>query len=850
MAGTGLSTCGCCDSGSQEAVARTNPPGLPEIRYRAGTHGSFTTAMRAAVSRAPALRSLTTRDLDDPSMAIIDGAAALLDVLTFHTERIANEGYLRTATERYSLLAMAAAIGYRPSPGVAASTYLAFTMDAVPGAPESVVVVPGTRAQSVPGQDEQPHTFETVEEIEARPEWNELRPATTAAQHIVTGTSRLYLAGTATGLRVGDPILLVGDERRADPASERWDVRRVAAIATVPDADPAKPGGTVVDVETPLGSVTPASAPPGTGVEAFALRERAALFGHNAMRWSDLPLPLRVGEINPKDNETFIEGPYKTREKSWADARFAAGTSQLELDRVVPGVVRNSWLVLTAPGRATGQDAELYGVTGVTEESVADFLLTAKVSRVSISGENIQYFSRRTATALCASESLTLAEAPRTDDVADQVIELAQPVDLPPGRTIVVAGSRAADGQPSGEVATVESVSSATIRLLAPLKDRYLRSTVVIHANVAAATHGESRSETLGSGDARQVFQTFALRQKPLTYTAAATGGGASSTLAISVDGIRWTEVDSLYGQPPTARVYVTSRADDGTVSAGFGDGITGSRLPAGVNNVVATFRVGIGLAATLDAGRITLLLSRPLGLSGVVNPVPAAGAADPETRDDARRNAPTTVLTLDRVVSLDDYAAFTRAFAGVGKAAAVPLWHMLSGEQAAEASQRGHSHERVIHLTVATALGVPIQPADPLHGTLVAAIDAARHPAHRVVVEGYIDKRFRVAAGVVVSSDRDSAAVLASAGEAIAAAYSFGARDFGQDVTAAEVLATIQAVDGVAGARLTALYVSGSAVVHDRLEARPARMEAGVFMLGELLTVAADGITLTEWTP
>ena len=53
----------------------------------------------------------------------------MLDILTFYQERLANESYLRTATQLDSLTQLSRLIGYQPSPGIAASTYLAFTHD-------------------------------------------------------------------------------------------------------------------------------------------------------------------------------------------------------------------------------------------------------------------------------------------------------------------------------------------------------------------------------------------------------------------------------------------------------------------------------------------------------------------------------------------------------------------------------------------------------------------------------------------------------------------------------------------------------------------------------------------------
>jgi hypothetical protein len=117
-----LDTCGCCEGvRTLTPLAVSNPPGLPRLAYRVGTHGSFKQTMQARLSRQRAgdgigapipLRNLTTRDDDDPTIALLDAWATVLDVLTFYQERLANEAYLRTATELRSILELARAIGY------------------------------------------------------------------------------------------------------------------------------------------------------------------------------------------------------------------------------------------------------------------------------------------------------------------------------------------------------------------------------------------------------------------------------------------------------------------------------------------------------------------------------------------------------------------------------------------------------------------------------------------------------------------------------------------------------------------------------------------------------------------
>jgi predicted phage baseplate assembly protein len=686
-----------------------------------------------------------------------------------------------------------------------------------------VVRIPvGTKAQSVPGQDELPRTFETVEQIEARPEWNALRVPVTAPVTPATGDTELYLAGTATGLNPGDVVLLIGDERANSTGNENWDVRRVRALQTV-ERSGAVGEHTVVTVDEPLGK--PNATPPAQqNPKVYALRTTAAVFGHNALPWSALPSPLRVGEWvgNPL---AFVTGPLANRQNSWADAAFAAGTTEIVLDRTYPGVAPGGWAVLATP-----TEAEVYGVDDVAEVSQADYLLSAQVTRLTLSGERIEFFSPRTAAVFARSELLPMAEKPITEPVGGSTVELAELVDgLQPGRLVAIRGTRQDTGADASEVrriAAVQSGARTTLVLTEDLTYEYLPDSVRVNANVAAATEGESRTEVLGSGNGAVPFQQFALLGTPLTYVSAATPSGGRSTLEIRVDGVLWTEVGSLYGQPSQARVYVTRLADDGTVTVRFGDGRTGSRLPSGRDNVVASYRVGTGLGGNLDPDRISLLLSRPLGTEEVINSAAATGGDDPEQLVRARRNAPTTVLTLDRIVSLRDYEDFARSFSGVGKASASVQWN---GER------------QLVRLVVATTDGQPIDPQSTLYTNLLDGIDAARHVDHQVVVDPYLQRPFVIVLKVTVDPDRLAADVFPAVTAALSDAFSFERRDFGQRVAASEVLATVQAVPGVHGTVLVALHLAGQPAVKNNV------LPAADPSPADLLTISE--ITLTELT-
>lgn len=171
-----------------------NPPGRSGIDYRIGTQPEFLDRMLWRVARqevperdgmpsAYPLRGLRADRPGEPTGGLLDAFACSLDVLSFYSERIANEGYIGTVLERRSLIDLAAAIGYKLAPGVAASTWLAFAVEDKDDPFRRVAVSAGIQAASIPQtKDELPQTFETLEPITARGEWNDIRARTQREQ--------------------------------------------------------------------------------------------------------------------------------------------------------------------------------------------------------------------------------------------------------------------------------------------------------------------------------------------------------------------------------------------------------------------------------------------------------------------------------------------------------------------------------------------------------------------------------------------------------------------------------------------------------------------------------------------
>lgn len=864
--------------------APLNPPGQARITHRRARHADLRAAMIRALGSDLRLRGLTSRDLDEPAIALTDAWAAALSVTGFYHERIAHEGFLGTAVELRSVLQLARAIGYELRPGVAASTALAVTVSAPPGAPDTLPIPIGTRVQSVPGPDETPQTFETAVAIDAKPAWNGIPARATAPRAPRVGDELLRLLGTDLVLAPGDTILIVGP----DP-TPWYDLRRVDhvdVVQEIPTSDldrtPLVPAHTLVSLDDPIATQPlPAAAAAGvSGVEVHVLRQRAALFGYNAQPWNALPVSLRVGELDPSSLATtsggstvellmkgpgggggpgesismipkettstnLLTGAYAGRASSWADATLGAGTTTIHLDQSYPAAVTDSWLVLRRNGAVA-----VRRIGAVAEVPHTDFGLSAKVTRVDLVGGDAAGFSPKNASVSLVSEQLTPAPWPIETPVGASTvaaseagtivagrnrIELDRSVpDLPVGRTVVVRGT-APGGSARSELAEVASVApgpwGSTLLLAADLVHEYRRIGTVVLGNVVAATHGESRAEVLGSGDHTATFQRFVLRQSPVTHVAAATGQGSASTLAIWVDGVRWTEVPTLHGRAPDDRVYTTRRADDGTVTVIFGDGITGRRLPSGRDNVIATYRVGIGTAATLGVDRLTLPMSRPLGLDAVTNPIPATGAADPEVLADARTNAPRTVRTLGRVVSVDDYADYARTFAGVGKARGDVLWDGV---------------RRIVHLTVAGASGTLLGPTSTIPGDLRAAIDRDRHPTIHVEISPHVPATFVVTLRLLAAADRRWDDVAAALQAELLDRFSIAARDFAHPVAASDVVAAAHGVAGVEAVVLTAFHRSDAATERaDAVLAAAAHHAGGVSIAAELLSIDPSALVV-----
>ncbi|MGE2722343.1 hypothetical protein [Mycolicibacterium celeriflavum] len=748
-------------------------------------------------------------EADGPLSGLLDTWAVVADTVSFYTERLATEGFLQTATELSSVRELARMVGYEVRPGVAATADLAFTVDVTASA--EVHVPAGTPVQTVPGQDQLPQTFETSDDLVAHESWNSISAVAVRTQEFRFGDREMWLNGTGLGVREGDCLLVVGRERLRhgqNPGSgghDRWEFRIVQAVTENP---PGRDGWTRVDVRGDSDRDGPVAEEEAT---VFTFSQRASLFG-----WNALEPTLFATEIASRVGITA--------EMHWSGFDLAdAVEAGIDLDGdysrlrggAAASVVDASWVVLQSPERT-----ELYRATRVTPGGISRFGLAGRVTNVRLDvSTNLAGFQRRSTVVHCQSRVLPAAQAPLHDSVTGRVLVLERTTPpLTVGRRVLVTGAGVA--VPAVVRDCVASGTSMTVTLDRQLPAGLDPSTLRVLGNVVEATHGETVNEVLGSGDGRTPFMLLRTKRGPLTHVRAASPSGARSTLEVRVDGAAWTEVNTLEQAGTDDRAFVT-REENGTAIQ-FGDGVHGARPPTGVENIRATYRVGIGEDGAAAVDQLTMLTRRPLGIASVRNPAPARDWAAPETLASARRNAPLRIRTLDRAVSRSDHENFAAAFAGVMSARADEVWDGRT--------------ETVVVSILGTG-GAPV--SDGLVGDLATALEAARDPSTRLRIMHGERRWFGVRLALTCDPAYSATDVVATVRARLTTRLAHAARRFAQSVTAAEVLVVVRAVPGVVACTVPVLLDLPGWMPGD---SRPNPNATGVAVIGTLPARAEGG--------
>jgi predicted phage baseplate assembly protein len=513
---------------------------------------------------------------------------------------------------------------------------------------------------------------------------------------------------------------------------------------------------------------------------------------------------------------------------SVAEALPVAGPTVLDLDTTYPGIVPGSWVVIENPGATASTISYPLAcqVTAAATVTVTRYGMSGTVTELTLDRSWIDGSARwlsalRPMTVRGKSAALTLLPVPLPGPLSGGTIDLdGLHAGLEAGRRILVTGIRAdlpaGATVPAGEQAMIAGVTQnaaggagtayTTLHLAAPLAYSYGLGSVQIYGNVVPARQGATVTEPLSGAAPGDPHPSFTLSQAPVLADPSATAAGSVSSLKLTVGDRTWHPVPRL-GASTAAGSYQT-----GTDSQGKTTITLSGPLPTGTSSVVASYRTGFGGSGNVRAGQVTQLLSRPLTVAGVTNPLPGSGGSGGDGPGDLRARAPVGLASLGRLVSVSDAADLVLSWAGVGKAHAV---------------QRSLHGAEIVAVTVAGVAPAALIAGDELLTDLAGALAAAGRPEAPVLVVPAPLYLIVLAARVRCAVDFDWAGVAAALRAALTGAFGYGQRGLGQGIVVSEIVAVAHTVAGVESFAVTGLTLIPSAATPSDISEQTANLPA-----------------------
>ncbi|MFH8484332.1 baseplate J/gp47 family protein [Streptomyces longisporoflavus] len=824
-------------------------PGLPRPDRAIGTFHDFLAALVRDVEQsrpapgAPVLGRAWDIEGDPAALPLARMWAYVADGVAAYTSLTTTEAFLGTASDWRDLRRIAALVGFRPRPRVAARGWALAETDR--GA--SPLVPAGTRLQAPAVPDRGAQTFEVEEDVQLRADWARLTVTPVPRPALPGGQAMRFLR--EPGFRPGDRVLFVA-ERGAGvpvlPAGFDWFdywlwLLRLLGLARAPQSRPVAVavveeraddlGTVVVTFDRDLRQLLSPQTTP------FAAYRVLATAG-SARRLTDLVHLSATGS----PTKVPIESQFYD---VTADAPLSARHLVLDADLQELSAQRTVALVDWQAGACD--------IVGADRHAPVDWLTApgtrTRASRLDFAADvgtlGGARFKGRPVTAYVVDHRVVA----RTHDIPDHIgtqgparVRVFPAPDAVPARIALRGGpadtdwrvydcTAAADQEAPEEPAPDAPVPGpplpgGLVLDLAVAPDDPVRTAPIGRApgtaNLLPVRHGRTESGSLGSGDAALAGQEMAVARPPVAHDVTADGSIVSS-LEVRVEGVRWQGLPSLF-EAGTTEAYASSLDTDGSVRVRFGDGASGARLPTGRGNVTETHRTGGGTVGEVPSGVIDTLLGRVPGVTGVRGAGPTTGGADQDDERRIVRLAPGRARAFGRAVSRSDLADLALAYPGVSHSTA---WRGAGPPGCG----CGGTGEHVALLRLA-ADGRPKAPAQEEVRALAAFLDGRREVTVPLCVAAAVVRQLPLSCGVSVDPRRVPTEVTA----AVRAALTRGGgpldpldRPLGRALDRSDVLAVIHGVPGVLGVAGLALHVGTGS---------PARALAERH---ELLTLAAE---------
>lgn len=309
-----------------------------------------------------------------------------------------------------------------------------------------------------------------------------------------------------------------------------------------------------------------------------------------------------------------------------------------------------------------------------------------------------------------------------------------------------------------------------------------------------AATQGETVSnEIIGvsDGTASQVFSLF---NKSVI----------NNSIKITISGVDYTHVEYLIDSSGYSAVFSALTDAEDVTYITFGDSISG-RIPPNGAQIYATYRIGGGVIGNVASGTIKYIINVPGG------PIPAGltvlnqdilitgdgaatGGADAESTNSIRINAPLSVRSINRAVSLSDYSYLAVQVSGVSKAISRADVYTSVTVYLAPTGDPGVANDNVTPTTIFNNVA-----------TAVDAYLVDKAPANTTITfqpPKYVGVKLEVA--ITVSPQASQSSVTNAVKAALVNLFAYDNVLFNDTIYVSDVYNTINSVSGVANQRIT----------------------------------------------
>lgn len=346
----------------------------------------------------------------------------------------------------------------------------------------------------------------------------------------------------------------------------------------------------------------------------------------------------------------------------------------------------------------------------------------------------------------------------------------ASPITVPALTKVATSASTYGTNQIVFETATAVTV---------PAKSGSVNGQAAVVANQGYTVSNEQVGQS--SGDINQIWQ---ISQSPVIQ----------GTLSVVAGATNYAQVPYLIDYNSTDPVFSTYTNANKETYILFGDGVSG-RIPDANAIITTSYRVGGGVAGNVAASALqTILTNNTYGLT-VKNLTAASGGAEEETTDSIRVNAPLSIKSLNRAVSLADYAALAKN-GGAAKANATADVYTSVTVYAAPYGDDGLADDGVTPSDVFNTLATTL--ATYFKGKIPANTTVTFQPPAYVPVS--------LSATITVLPQYKKTLVSTAVNTVITNLFAFDNVVFQDTITLTDVMSAITSVQGVAYAEITKL--------------------------------------------